>query len=77
VAGAPDLRAQDLAVDVLHWLGIGRIDRWVSMSNLNRDAVTAAGIDIVRQVEIPDALIPAHADVEIAAKKAAGYFSEA
>lgn len=77
VAGAPDLRAQDLAVDVLHWLGIGRIDRWVSMSNLKRDAVTAAGIEIVRQVEIPDALIPARADVEIAAKKAAGYFSQA
>lgn len=77
VAGVPDMRVQELATDVLHWLGICRIDRWVSMSNLKRDAVTASGIEIVRQVEIPEALIPAHADVEIAAKKAAGYFSEA
>ena len=77
VAGVPDMRVQELATDVLHWLGIDRIDRWVSMSNLKRDAVTASGIGIVRQVEIPAELIPAHADVEIAAKKAAGYFSEA
>ena len=76
VAGVQDARFQDLSVDVLHWLGITRIERWISMSNLKRDAVTAAGIEIVRQVAIPDALIPAHADVEIEAKKAAGYFSE-
>ena len=77
VAGVPDMRFQELSTDVLHWLGISRIDRWISMSNLKRDAVAASGIEIVRQVESPDALIPAHADVEIAAKKAAGYFSQA
>lgn len=76
VAGVQDARFQDLSVDVLHWLGISRIERWISMSNLKRDAVTSAGIAIVRQVAIPEALVPAHADVEIEAKKAAGYFSE-
>jgi GTP cyclohydrolase II len=77
VAGAPDMRFQGLSVDVLHWLGIRRIDRWVSMSNLKRDALTAAGIAVVRQVAIPEALIPAGAEVEIQAKVAAGYFSDA
>ena len=76
VAGIQDARFQDLSVDVLHWLGISRIERWISMSHLKRDAVTSAGIRIVRQVAIPEALVPAHADVEIEAKKAAGYFSE-
>ena len=76
VAGVQDARFQDLSVDVLHWLGITRIERWISMSNLKHDAVTSAGIQIVRQVAIPEALVPPHADVEIEAKKAAGYFSE-
>jgi GTP cyclohydrolase II len=58
---------------VLHWLGLTRIERWISMSNHKSDALAAAGIQIVRQVAIPDALIPARADVEISAKRAAGY----
>jgi hypothetical protein len=37
--------------------------------------VTVQGVDIVERVPIPDNLIPADAHVEIAAKKAAGYFS--
>ena len=61
--------------DVFHWLGIARIDRWVSMSNMKAGALRAQGIEIVEQVAIPDALVPADAQVEIAAKKAAGYFS--
>ena len=77
VAGVPDMRFQTLATDVLHWLGLKRIDRWISMSNLKAAAATAAGIEIVRQVAIPDDRIPTHADVEITAKRAAGYFAGA
>jgi GTP cyclohydrolase II len=75
VAGVSDIRFQTLSTDVLQWLGLTRIDRWISMSNLKADAITAAGIQIVQQVAIPDELIPAHADVEIMAKRAAGYFT--
>lgn len=32
--------------DVLHWLGITRIDRFVSMSNMKHDAIAGAGIAI-------------------------------
>lgn len=77
VAGVEDMRLQALSPDVLQWLGIRRIDKWISMSNLKSDALTAAGIDIVEQLAIPDALIPAQAEVEITAKRAAGYFSGA
>lgn len=75
VAGVEDMRFQSLAVDPLHWLGIRRIERWISMSNMKSDALAAAGIDIVKSVAIPDALVPDHAHVEIEAKKASGYFS--
>jgi GTP cyclohydrolase II len=75
VAGVPDMRFQELMPDVFHWLGIRRIDRWVSMSNLKHDALVAQGIEIVEQVAIPDRLVPPDAAVEIAAKKAAGYFA--
>ena len=63
--------------DVLHWLGVRRIDRWVSMSNIKRSALEAQGIDIVEQVAIPPGLVPLDASVEIEAKKAAGYFAPA
>ena len=63
--------------DVFHWLGIRRIDRWVSMSNLKRDALTAQGIEVLEQVPIPDRLVPLDAAVEIEAKKTAGYFAPA
>ena len=75
VAGVQDLRFQELMPDVFHWLGIRRIDRWVSMSNLKHDALRAQGIEVVEQVAIPDRLVPLDAAVEIEAKKAAGYFS--
>ena len=75
VAGVQDMRFQELMPDVFHWLGIRRIDRWVSMSNLKRDALTAQGIEVVNQVAIPDRLVPLDATVEIEAKKAAGYFT--
>ncbi|HTV46371.1 MAG TPA: GTP cyclohydrolase II [Stellaceae bacterium] len=75
VAGVQDLRFQELMPDVIHWLGIRRIDRWVSMSNSKRAALEAQGIAVVEQVAIPDRLIPLDAAVEIEAKKAAGYFA--
>ena len=75
VAGVQDMRFQELMPDVFHWLGVSRIDRWVSMSNMKHKAARAQGIEVVEQVAIPDALVPLDAQVEIAAKKAAGYFT--
>ncbi|KRR05957.1 hypothetical protein CQ12_02100 [Bradyrhizobium jicamae] len=75
VAGVQDARFQQLMPDVIHWLGLKRIDRFISMSDMKYDALTGQGIEIVERVAIPDDMIPADAHVEIAAKKAAGYFS--
>ena len=75
VAGVQDMRFQELMPDVFHWLGIRRIDRWASMSNMKHGALVAQGIEVVQQVAIPEALIPADARVEIDAKVAAGYFT--
>jgi GTP cyclohydrolase II len=75
VAGVQDMRFQELMPDVFHWLGVRRIDRWVSMSNIKHQAARAAGIEVVEQVAIPEGLVPLDAQVEIAAKKAAGYFT--
>ena len=75
VAGVQDMRFQELMPDVFHWLGISHIDRWVSMSNVKHKAARAQGIEVREQVAIPDGLVPADARVEIAAKKAAGYFA--
>lgn len=75
VAGVQDMRFQELMPDVLHWLGITRIDRMVSMSNLKYDAIVQSGIEIVERVAIPEDLIPLDARVEIEAKKAAGYYT--
>ncbi len=74
VAGVQDVRFQDLMPDVFHWLGIKTIDRFVSMSNMKYDAMVRQGIQVVERVPIPDALIPADAQVEMDAKKAAGYY---
>jgi GTP cyclohydrolase II len=76
VAGVQDMRFQELMPDVFHWLGITRIDRWASMSDMKHGALVAQGIEVVERVPIPDELIPADARVEMDAKKAAGYFSE-
>lgn len=75
VAGVQDMRFQQLMPDVFHWLGIKRIDRWASMSNMKHGALVEQGIEVVERVPIPDDLIPADAQVEMDAKKAAGYFS--
>ncbi len=75
VAGVQDARFQQLMPDVLHWLGIRRIDRFLSMSNMKYDAIAGSGIEIGERVPIPETLVPDDARVEIEAKKAAGYYA--
>ena len=77
VAGVQDMRFQELMPDVLHWLGVQTIHRFVSMSDMKYNALAKAGIRIEERVPIPDELVPPDARVEIEAKKAAGYFSGA
>jgi GTP cyclohydrolase II len=76
VAGVQDMRFQELMPDVLHWLGIRKIHRLVSMSNMKYDAITGSGIEVGERVSIPEELIPADARVEIDAKMAAGYYTD-
>ncbi|MBB2770152.1 UNVERIFIED_ORG: GTP cyclohydrolase II [Mycolicibacterium obuense] len=75
VAGVQDMRFQELMPDVLHWFGIRKIHRLVSMSNMKYDAITGSGIEVGERVNIPEELIPPDARVEIDAKMAAGYFT--
>jgi len=75
VAGVQDARFQQLMPDVLHWLGITHIERFISMSNMKFDALVDSGISIGERVPIPDGLIPDDANVEMEAKKAAGYYA--
>ena len=75
VAGVQDARFQQLMPDVLHWLGITRIDRFISMSDMKHDAIVNSGIEIGERVPIPAHLIPPDASVEMEAKKAAGYYT--
>jgi GTP cyclohydrolase II len=75
VAGVQDMRFQELMPDVLHWLGVRKIHRLVSMSNMKFDAITNSGIEVGERVDIPPGLIPADAKVEMDAKVAAGYNS--
>jgi GTP cyclohydrolase II len=75
VAGVQDARFQQLMPDVLHWLGVRRIDRFISMSNMKYEALVESGIEIGERVPIPPGLVPPDAAVELEAKKAAGYFS--
>lgn len=75
VAGVQDMRFQELMSDVLHWLGISTIHRFVSMSNMKYEALLNSGIEVLERVKIPDFLIPKDAQVEINAKRASGYYS--
>jgi GTP cyclohydrolase II len=75
VAGVQDARFQQLMPDVIHWLGIRRIDRFVSMSNMKYDALVGGGVEIGERVPIPADLVPPDASVEMEAKKAAGYYT--
>ncbi|OLN95448.1 Uracil-regulated protein 1 [Colletotrichum chlorophyti] len=65
IAGVKDMRFQALMPDILHWLGIQKIDRMLSMSK----------IPIHERVELPEEWIPADSRVEIDAKITAGYFT--
>jgi GTP cyclohydrolase II len=76
VAGVQDMRFQEFMPDVLHWLGIRKIDRFISMSDMKHDALVNSGIQIIKRVPIPKELIPDDASVEMEAKKAAGYYTE-
>ncbi|MCJ1470360.1 putative GTP cyclohydrolase [Pseudocyphellaria aurata] len=75
IAGVKDMRFQALMPDILHWLGITKIDRMLSMSNMKHDAIVEQGIPIHERVPIPDELIPEDSRVEIDAKIHAGYFT--
>ncbi|RDA83419.1 hypothetical protein CP532_4983 [Ophiocordyceps camponoti-leonardi (nom. inval.)] len=75
IAGIKDMRFQALMPDILHWLGIKKIDRMLSMSNMKYDAIVRQGIPIHERVELPEELIPADSRVEIDAKITAGYFT--
>ena len=61
--------------DIFHWLGVTRIDRFASMSDMKHDALVSQGVEIGERLDIPAELIPEDAHVEMEAKKAAGYFS--
>jgi len=76
VAGVQDMRFQELMPDMLHWLGVRRIHRLVSMSNAKYDAIVKSGIEVEQRVRIPEELVPPDAHVEMDAKIAAGYFTD-
>ncbi len=75
VAGVEDARFQEIMPDHLHFFGIRKIHNLHSMSNMKYNAIVGSGIEVVNRISIPDELIPADAQVEMEAKKAAGYFT--
>ena len=75
VAGVGDARFQELMPDILQFFGIQKIHNLHSMSNMKYDAIVGSGIEVVNRISIPADLIPQDAQVEIEAKKAAGYFT--
>ncbi|PWY75099.1 aldolase [Aspergillus heteromorphus CBS 117.55] len=75
IAGVRDMRFQALMPDILHWLGIKKIDRMLSMSNMKHDAIVQSGIKILERIPIPEDMIPTDSRVEIDAKINAGYFT--
>lgn len=76
VAGVEDARFQELMPDSLHFFGIKKIHNLHSMSNMKYDAIVNSGIEVVNRISIPEELIPKDAQVEMEAKKAAGYFTK-
>ncbi|OBZ68838.1 Uracil-regulated protein 1 [Grifola frondosa] len=75
IAGVKDMRFQALMPDVLHWLGIKKIDNMVSMSDMKYNAIVQSGIPIINRYDIPEHLLPPDSRVEIDAKIASGYFT--
>jgi GTP cyclohydrolase II len=35
--------------DILHWLGITKVDKYLSMSNMKYDAIVNSGINILER----------------------------
>merc|ERR1711972_1201551 len=52
---------------------MGKIHRFISMSDMKHDAIVQSGIKIEERMEIPPEMVPKDAHVEIAAKVFAGY----
>ena len=52
------MRFQALMPDILQWLGIKKIDRMLSMSNMKHDAIVEQGIPILQRIPIPDRKLP-------------------
>jgi|AntAceMinimDraft_5_1070358.scaffolds.fasta_scaffold56906_2 hypothetical protein len=44
--------------DPLHWLGVTKIHKLVSMSNMKYDAIVESGITVDVRVPIPPELVP-------------------
>jgi GTP cyclohydrolase II len=76
VAGVEDMRYQELMPDTLHFLGMTRIHNLISMSDMKYNAIVGSGIKVDNRYTIPKELIPADAQVEMEAKKAAGYWND-
>lgn len=77
IAGIRDARVQELMPDIILWLGVDRIDKLLSMSSDKYDAIVGAGITVMERVPLPEDYVPAGALVEITAKIASGYASNA
>jgi GTP cyclohydrolase II len=52
------MRFQALMPDVLNWLGITKIDRFLSMSHHKYEAIVQSGIKVLERVPIPETMIP-------------------
>ena len=76
LAGTNDMRFQHLMPDILHWFGITKIDRFISMSNMKYEAIREAGIEVLERIELPKHMQPKDSDVEMTAKIAAGYYTK-
>ncbi len=74
VTGAEDLREQMLPTDIYRWMGVNRINVWLSGSPHKTAAMRNAGIEIVEGRPLPLDRLPDYvAEVEIRAKIGAGY----
>ena len=53
IAGVKDKSFQTLMPYVLHWLGIKKVDKTVSMSDMKYGAIVKSGIGIWKRYDIP------------------------
>lgn len=77
IAGIRDARFQTMMPDVLNWMGVRRIDMLCSMSNEKYEAITGAGIRVMQRVDLPEDYVKESMQVELQAKIASGYHSDA